>query len=1005
MLEVRLLGQFDVRLNDQVAEIPSRPAQALFAYLILNPGIAHRREMLAGLLWPESTESNARSYLRHALWRIRQALGDDYLHVSNISIAYDPSLEYWLDVSLLERPLVKVASVEQLVEEVSVYKGDLLPGFYDEWIVPERERLHSVFEHKMDVLLSSLEQERRWPEILEWGERWTALGLAPEPAYRALMVAHGGMGNRAGVVVVYNRCVDTLWEEVGAEPSELTRSTYERLMSGAGPSHELVDLVERERRTALDFTSLQTTPFIGRQKELAEITGRLGDPSCRLLTLVGPGGIGKTRLALEAAGRHGKGACFVSLATITLPSLLLPTIAEALGLSFYGGQDSKARLLDYLRDREAFLILDNFEHLLEEAGLVAEILRTSQAVKILVTSRERLNLRGEWLYEVRGMDFPRDSEVGEIEGFSAIELFLQNARRLDPGFSLSDKNRPHVVRICQLVEGMPLAIELATAWVRILSPQEIADELAQSLDFLATSLRDVPARHQSLRAVFEHSWSLLSEAERTTFRRLSIFRGGFTREAARQVASASLLTLSSLADKSLVRWSPAGRYLIHHMLSQYCRELLRKHPEDWSAIGHLHCGYYAGFIQQRHNELKTGRQKEALQAIEREIDNLRAAWWWAVEHARTEDIAKALDGFYTFYLSRGWFEEGEESIGNATELLRELDQEGSEPTVKLTLAKALARQGSLCANLGLYEEAKSQLAEALALARALDAMEEVAFALNALGGIAWDLGEYLEAMQCHQESVAICRDIGHQQELVVSLDNLGFIYMCLGQFAEAKKLILESVEVAREIGDRMGIASPLGRLGWVAYVEGDLEKAQVYFGEAIAISQEFDNRMVMALDQAGLSVTLNALQEYGRAKQLASESLAAARDIGYQLAIVAALGSLGDALRAEGNYEQARACLNEGFKTAFRLGLMPMYLLLLIAWGSLLADEGESERATETLTLILQSASDVEVFGKVAELRLSELRTKLSPDVYAAARQRGERANLQRYVQDIAENG
>jgi predicted ATPase/DNA-binding SARP family transcriptional activator len=1004
MLEVRLLGQFDVRLGGQVAEIPSRPAQSLFAYLILNPGIAHRRERLAGLLWPDSTESNARGYLRHALWRIRRALGDAYLLVDNISISYDLASEYWLDVSLLERPANRGAPVEQLCEEVSVYRGELLPGFYDDWIVPERERLWSVFDHKMDILLASLIDERRWREALEWGERWIALGHAPEPAYRALMVAHNGLGNRAGVAMAYDRCVEALQNEVGVEPSELTQTTYEVLLEGEPPSGEPVDAGVRDQEACQDHTFLHVLPFIGRQRELTEITYRLGDSSCRLLTLVGPGGIGKTRLAIEVARRLDcpeSCAHFVSLASITSPALLVSTIAEALGISFYGGQDPRARTLDYLRDKGTLLILDNFEHILEGADLITEMLRSAPGVKILVTSRERLNLHEEWLYEVEGMDFPTDSDADKLEDFSAVELFLQNARRLDPGFSLSDENGPHIVRICQLVEGMPLAIELAVAWIRMLSCREIADELEKSLDFLAVSLRDIPARHRSLRAVFEHSWRLLSETEKQAFRKLSVFQGGFDRNTAEQVAGASLFTLSTLADKSLLRLTPSGRYQIHQTLAQYGRERLDEHSDEKRAVYSRYCEYFAEFAHHRLTKFREGQQKEALEEIEGEIDNLRVAWHWAVEHDRTSDIEKALDGIYAFYESRGWFEEAQENIACAVERLRTISQRESSGDLWLTLARCLVRQGRLRASLGCYEEARSLLEEGLTKIRALDALEEAVFALTALGDVAWELGKYTEARRRHEESATICRKNNNQRGLAISLDKLGFMNMSLGQFEEAKHFLLESVEINREIGDRMGMASPLGNLGWVAFVEGEVGESRKYFEEAIAISREFGNPMVMALDQAGLSVALNAQQEHSKAKAIAQESLSTAREAGYQLAIVTALGGLGDALRAEGDYERARVCLHEGFKIAIELSMQPMYLLLLISWASLMADEGEGERAVEILTLILHNAGEVEAFGRVAEARLATLECELTPDAYALAMQRGKAQNFEQLILEI----
>ena len=285
MLEIRLLGQFDVRLDGAPVEIPSRPAQSLLAYLILNAGIPHRREKLAGLLWPDATESNARSNLRHELWRLRKALdagrpaGRDYLLADDLSITFDAKADYRLDVAVLEGKGSETGPADDLVEALSVYQGELLPGFYDDWVVPEREQLQAIFERQMTVLMDRLVAEAHWPEVLEWGERWVALGHAPEPAYRALMTAHSGRGDSSSVVGVYQRCVEALRRDLGVEPSAQTRSLYERLVAreqetrddGGQALRGVVSPVLPRPLTRTHNLPAQLTSFIGRTKEMAEI--------------------------------------------------------------------------------------------------------------------------------------------------------------------------------------------------------------------------------------------------------------------------------------------------------------------------------------------------------------------------------------------------------------------------------------------------------------------------------------------------------------------------------------------------------------------------------------------------------------------------------------------------------------------------------------------------------------------------------------------------------------
>ena len=302
------------------------------------------------------------------------------------------------------------------------------------------------------------------------------------------------------------------------------------------------------------------TPLIGREPELATLNRLLCDPQCRLLTLAGPGGIGKTRLALELAStqraQFPDGVFFVPLVSLSLPEFIAPAIRSALGLSSSSPLDPKEQLLNHLRQKSLLLVLDNLEHLLEGVGLLAELLEQAPGVKLLVTSRERLNMQGEWLFDLQGLPVPPLDQVDRAEEYSAVALFVQSARRAQVGFELSAEERPWVARICQLVEGMPLAIELAAAWVRLLSCREIAQEIERNLDFLSTSARDLPERHRSMRAVFDHSWQMLSAEEQRVLRALSVFRGGFLREAAEQVTGASLSLLSALVTRSLVHRTP-----------------------------------------------------------------------------------------------------------------------------------------------------------------------------------------------------------------------------------------------------------------------------------------------------------------------------------------------------------------------------------------------------------------------------------------------------------------
>ena len=371
------------------------------------------------------------------------------------------------------------------------------------------------------------------------------------------------------------------------------------------------------------------TSFVGREQELARITRLLLDePDCRLLTLSGPGGVGKTRLALKISeqlpDRFADGVYFVSLVGVSGPEFLAPAIIDALHFSFSGGTDPKVQMLNHLRKKEMLLVLDNFEHLInpfsippemiKATNLLLEILMATAGVKLLITSRERLNLQAEWLISLQGLSYPAGEPAPNEVRYEAMELFRQRARHTQSNFDLTTE-WSNVARICQLVAGLPLAIELAAAWVYQISCDEIAGELAKNLDLLTTSWPDLPVRHRSLKSVFEHSWQLLSAEEKAVMRSLSVFQGGFDRQAARAVARANLAHLSALVDKCMLHRTQTGRYELHELLRQFTTEKLHKSSVKIEQIRQRHCDYYIAFLHRLGNDLKGEKHRVSIEKI------------------------------------------------------------------------------------------------------------------------------------------------------------------------------------------------------------------------------------------------------------------------------------------------------------------------------------------------------------------------------------------------------
>jgi len=715
----------------------------------------------------------------------------------------------------------------------------------------------------------------------------------------------------------------------------------------------------------------QPTPFIGRVAELDEITRLLADPACRLLTLVGAGGIGKTRLALELAHRVAAnssigfpdGVSFVSLQPLSSPEFIVPAIAEAIHLKFYSSDEPKQQLLRELQYKFYLLVMDNFEHLLDGAPIVSEILAAAPGVKVVATSREALNLQEEWLFTVQGMAYPETAD--DIEDYSAVQLFAQNARRMRPDFSL-DEEATGVRNICALVEGMPLALELAAAWVRVMSCMEIANEIRGGLDILETPARNVPPRHRNMRAVLEYSWGLLTDTQREVFQKLSVFQGSFTRQAAEAITGASLRTLSSLVDKSWLRWDPARRrYDLHELLRQYGDEQLRLDSAAWNETAERHCRYFAQFLEAQLPRLTGGQYQEAIADIETDFDNVRSSWNWAVEHCRQEEIEAAVRSLWYFFDTGGLrFQEGEQTFARAAAALEAAGLRDGR-----VRGRVLAYQGALCFSLVQYQKGMALLEEALRILRPLDAREDIAFCLLEIG---MNINE-------HTRDILRARDYFHQ-----------------------------SLTIYRELNHEWGIANVLSWLSVSHYeeaveygAEDGLQQAGYYAHEGYALYQKLNNVWGIAVLGITVASVAHLLGDYEQGWQYASESYRVFEQMGIQWGIPFSLFNMGESACGLGRYDDARRCALRALQvtTGYRSIDHSMLLLHLVAETCL--GYGQTEKGYELLGLVdLQRQRLGLRRDRVGIRLLTRLDAELPPHLQAAV-ERGRMRDLDATFQEI----
>lgn len=845
-LELYLFGHMYMTLDGVVVStFESDKVRALLAYLAVESTSAHDRRYLAGLLWPDRSERAAHLNLNQALANLRQAIGDrgaskPLLAVSPSQIQLNSAGDYTLDVATFttllaacdqhphRSPVSCKCCARHLQAAVELYRGPFLAQSalsvseaFDEWALVKREWLSRRALQALFRLASYAEQRGDYEQAYRYA--WRQLELEPwrEEAHRQAMRALGASGQRSAAIAQYERCRWKLSADLGVEPEEETTRLYHVLRRGEA-------LAPHEASAAgTNLTShAPLTPFVGRTDELIQITDCLENPDCRLLTLVGPGGIGKTRLAWQAASDHcdtfPDGVFFVPLAPVTTSTFLVPAIAHALGYMLGGAADPQTELLGYVREKAMLLVLDNFEHLRAGIDVVLAILRTAPAVVLLITSREPLGLRVEWVIDIHGMTLPEHAAAAHTQEHDALALFLQTARRVDARFSLSGANLSDVVRICHVIGGMPLAIELAAADVRRRSCADIAQGLVNGVSQLATTMQDVPERHRSMRALFDSSWRLLTAAEQQTLAAVAVFRGGIPHDGAVHTANASAEVLVALAEKSLLRRSSDARFRIHELVRQYAIEQLNAMGRSAEVHArHLQwCLDLAGGGTNLHGQ----PAMRWLDRLDQEHDNLRAALTWA--------IANAPEGALRLGAALGWFWQ-----------VRGYIREG-----RTWLEQALAA--------GYHAPAAAQ-----------------ADALCMTGYLAREMYELEPARTAVETSLTLYQDLGDRGGVAKAAHYLGMIALSGGDYTRATTLSLDALALFREAADQGGAAGSLLILGDAAFMQSDYDRAAAYYEEGLTISYAIDSSRQIARRLIRRGQIARVRGDYARATENVRQSV------------------------------------------------------------------------------------------------------------------------------------
>lgn len=873
-LSISLIGPFQASLNGRPVDgFRTSKVQALLIYLLVSAvgEQAQRvaREQVMTMLWPEMPQKSARTNLRQTLYQLRKLIPEahsatgepvPFIHSDRQHIWVSSHAYYQLDIVTFAE-LLNEGRPEQLAQAVDLYRGDFLADFYledsnefESWAAGWRSRLHrqvlDALERLVEVHLESGDPD----QAATYARRQLQLDNLRESAHRQLIIALSRMGKRAEALRQYERCCRLLREELGVAPAPETEAAAATIRLG------------RQAREARARLPVPETPLIGRETELADITTLLRD-GARLVSIVGPGGIGKTRLALEAArwlepdgvGQHAgslEEVYFLNLASLSESEELVSTIAKWIEPNF-GETDREGlrqRLLDYLQSRKLLLVLDNFEHLLAEATLLKEILQVAPGVKLLVTSRERLRLQAEHVYPLSGLAYSEWTTPVEAARYPAVQLFLQHVRRVRPAFRLRTAHLAPLREIVALTEGMPLALILAAGWVKVLGPAEIAAELVRSLDFLEATHRDVPARHRSMRAVFTATWDGLSAAEQSIFAALSVFRGGFTLDAARAVTGATPHDLIRLSDRSLISCLVDGRFEVHELLRQFAAERLNER-EKAEAVRHAHSAYYCGFLHKREEALKGPRVDEATAEITTDLDNIRAAWTWAVNNAQAALLGQAANGLGLYADRRHLLQEVPARLLQASEAL--VNVAAVSP---LTRARLLSWSGLLLSFNSVQTRQPEQHARrALAFtdeaaAAGEDVREERALAHMALGS-SRRMG-LLERHQNLETSLALFSELGLRWEMALVHERLAATIIGKADYRRAIKHYRQASRLFAAVRHRPFSLFMKVAMARVGVFIGRTQEAETVLRQGTALFEESDDRPYLAVTQLWLGEVL-----------------------------------------------------------------------------------------------------------------------------------------------------
>ncbi|MBK9121833.1 MAG: tetratricopeptide repeat protein [Chloroflexi bacterium] len=992
-LRITTFGGFSAEVGGTpIKPFISRKVDALLVYLACTRR-EHPREALGAMLWDDLTQERTMGNLRTALSDLQKQLGP-YLAISRYTVGIDPAAPVWVDYGSVVQALnqadrtvalhetLSAVSADQLKDALLLYTGDFLRGFaiksargFEGWYLLEAERIRGHVIEAYGRLTDYAIAKRLYKQGIESAMRALQIDPLWEPAHRALIKLLALTGQRSQALAQYETCVKLLDEELGLEPDAQTEEVMEQIASG--------ELAPQEEASSLGPIALPDLPFVARPALQQRLDSLLARPDVRVVSLVGPGGSGKTRLALDSAARLSDqfpdGAAVVALDHVQDAGGTIAAIVGTLRLST-SELPLERRLIEHLYGRELLLIFDTAEQVVGIADLVERLVTAARSIKVLVTSQTRLNIKAEHVIAVDGLEAP-DEAAAAASDYPAVRLFALTVERLSGHVDLSEELND-VIELCRVVEGNPLAIELAAAWTRLMPTAQILDEIRRSGDFLTYTGTDVPERQRSMRAVFEWTWQHLDERDRRAATKLAVFNGDFWLDTAVAVTGEPALVLTSLADRSLMSVR-GGRCHVHPLLRGFLAEKLAADPEIYEQAVEALCDEMVNWCHEIVPQLANYAANDSLAEFVQDIDNLNSAWQHAIQRRRADWVEPLTEGFFYYYKALNNYSEGVRHLQQALDVFDSardhrlyarvsayyhilLTATGGYSEVREALAAAieqlppddlLLRRQSYAAlahaayGQGDFEAAKVDFENALDYAQQMDDYQTAALILFRLGDIAAVYGSYEEARSLLMEGFAFNEDAATSNDRVRFLNLLADVDCKVGDYEAALRDADSALRAGTMIGSRVQRAVALATLGRASYGLGDYAAARDYLKRSVAQAEEIENRWGKAFALAHLvrvSWRLNEMTaarfHLDKASSIASELQSA-----WLTALVQRMRALpGVDRRAEPIQAAALAA-----HLAASIGAVPLQMGALSALAQALLHSGQVDDAVDLARVVL----------------------------------------------------